>query len=58
MKFALPEPTFKNTNKTGGKIDEFIKFANSLDPSRIIYNGLVPFAVAVFEYFFLRFFKC
>lgn len=24
----------------------------SLDPSRVIYNGLVPFAVSMFEYFF------
>ncbi|MGY2283752.1 HEPN domain-containing protein, partial [Pseudomonas gingeri] len=39
------------------KFDEFAEFANSMDPSRIVYNGLVPFAVAMFEYFFSQAFQ-
>jgi hypothetical protein len=28
-----------------------------MDPSRVIYNGLVPFAIAMFEYFFSKIFQ-
>src|SRR3990167_11545627 len=45
VKYALPPPSIIPLKKTGNKIDEFTEFANSMDPSRIIYNGLVPFAV-------------
>lgn len=57
VKFSLPEPSVKQAQRTGGKIDEFIEFSNSLDPSRVIYNGLVPFAVSMFEYFFSQAFQ-
>ncbi|MFP1680598.1 hypothetical protein ACLD02_18020 [Alloalcanivorax sp. C16-2] len=57
VRHALPDPTFNNPNVANGKAGEFIEFTNSLDPSRVIYNGLVPFAVAVFEYFFSRAFQ-
>ena len=57
VKFALPKPSIEPRPPVGKKIDEFIKFTNSLDPSRVIYNGLVPFAVSMFEYFFSRVFQ-
>lgn len=57
VKFALPEPSIKQAPLAKEKIDDFIEFANSFDPSRIIYNGLVPFAVAIFEYFFSQAFQ-
>lgn len=57
VKFALPHASVEQLPPTGGHIDEFIKYANSLDPSRVIYNGLVPFAVSMFEYFFSQAFQ-
>jgi len=36
---------------------DFIEFTQSLDPARVIYNGLIPFAVAMLEYFFSRVFR-
>lgn len=52
VKYALPEPSINHPQPTGGKIDDLLEFTKSLDPSRVIYNGLVPFAVAMFDYFF------
>lgn len=57
VKFSLPEPAIDNKNRPGGKANDFIEFTNSHDPSRVIYNGLVPFAVAMFEYFFSEVFQ-
>lgn len=57
VKYALPPPSIIIREKTGNKIDELTELANSMDPSRIIYNGLVPFAVAMFEYFFSQAFQ-
>lgn len=57
VKFSLPEPIMKQQNLTGDKIDDFIRFTQSMDPSRVIYNGLVPFAVSMFEYFFSQAFQ-
>ena len=57
VKYALPDPSIKKQITTGEKIDDFIEFTQSLDPSRVIYNGLVPFAVSMFEYFFSQAFQ-
>ncbi|MGY2169067.1 hypothetical protein [Pseudomonas gingeri] len=57
VKYAIPAPSVTPLKKTGHKFDEFAEFANSMDPSRIVYNGLVPFAVAMFEYFFSQAFQ-
>lgn len=57
VKYALPEPSINHPQPTGGKIDDFLESTKSLDPSRVIYNGLVPFAVAMFEYFFSQAFQ-
>lgn len=57
VRYALPEPSINHPQPTGGEIDDFLEFTKSLDPSRVIYNGLVPFAVAMFEYFFSQAFQ-
>ncbi len=57
VKFSLPEPKINNPTVAGSKVDDFIEFSNSMDPSRVLYNGLVPFAVAMFEYFFSQTFQ-
>lgn len=58
VKYALPDACMKPLEHTGGdKGRAFIEFTQSLDPARVIYNGLVPFAVAMFEYFFSRVFR-
>ncbi|MBK1706560.1 hypothetical protein [Halochromatium glycolicum] len=57
VKFALPDPIHQQTLPDDKKIADFIEFTNSMDPRRTIYNGLVPFAVAMFEYFFSQVFK-
>jgi hypothetical protein len=60
IKFALPNASIvspKGESKDDPKIRDFIEMTNSHDPSRVIYNGLVPFAVSMFEYFFSRVFR-
>ena len=57
VKFSLPDPSIKMNPPIEGKVDDFIEFTKSLDPSRVIYNGLVPFAVSMFEYFFSNSFQ-
>ncbi|PKO02249.1 MAG: hypothetical protein CVU43_08725 [Chloroflexi bacterium HGW-Chloroflexi-5] len=56
VKNALPDPTIQplSAGPVDEKIGDFLKYINSFDPSRVIYNGLVPFAVAMFEYFELH----
>lgn len=57
VRFALPEPSIKQSEIVDRKIDDFVKFTQSMDPSRVLYNGLVPFAVSMFEYFFSHAFQ-
>ncbi len=57
IRFALPEPSIKHPQLADGEIVYFIKFTQSMDPSRVLYNGLVPFAVSMFEYFFSQAFQ-
>jgi hypothetical protein len=59
VKFALPVPSMQHPEPEDmdEKMREFIEYTKSMDPSRVIYNGLVPFAVAMFEYFFSRVFR-
>jgi hypothetical protein len=57
IRVALPEPYHKYPESNNGKINELQEFNARLDPSRVIYNGLVPFAVSMFEYFFSRAFR-
>lgn len=57
VKYALPDPEIDQPMTTDPLVAEFITFTNTFDPSRVIYNGLVPFAVSMFEYFFSRTFQ-
>jgi hypothetical protein len=59
VKLALPAPSMQPPllEGTDERSRDFVEFTKSLDPSRVIYNGLVPFAVAMFEYFFSRVFR-
>ncbi|EKG2484703.1 hypothetical protein QTV42_004421 [Vibrio vulnificus] len=58
VKHSLPEPVIdqKPVNNTVFA-KEFTDDINSRDPSRIIYNGLVPFAISMFEFFFSELFQ-
>ncbi len=55
IKASLPNPIIKLGEPD--KKDDFVSFAHTLDPSRVLYNGLVPFAVSMFEYFFSQVFQ-
>jgi hypothetical protein len=60
VRFALPDSALTSPipgDSTSKKIRQFIEFTKTQDPSRVIYNGLVPFAVSMFEYFFSRVFR-
>ncbi|EJI1455822.1 TPA: hypothetical protein IB732_000634 [Escherichia coli] len=57
VKHALPEPSIKLNLPEDGGLSEYFDYMQCMDPSRVIYNGLVPFAVAMFEYFFSRAFQ-
>lgn len=57
VKHALPEPSMKFNITNDKKSIELIEYTQRYDPSRVIYNGLVPFAVAMFEYFFSHVFQ-
>lgn len=57
VKYALPDPSFSSPQLAGEKFKPLLEITRRLDPSRAIYNGLVPFAVAMFEYFFSQAFQ-
>lgn len=59
VKYALPSSCQSSpmVDASDKKMHDFVEFTKSLDPVRVIYNGLVPFAVAMFEYFFSQAFK-
>ncbi len=59
LKFALPDSAMQQASgePMDAKMRDFIEFTHSLDPVRVVYNGLVPFAVSMFEYFFSRVFR-
>ena len=53
LKFALPKP-FESMEKLRGTKSEVLE---TFDPHRVLYNALVPFAVAAAEHFFSQCFK-
>ena len=53
LKSVLPEPFESMEKLRGTKFEVF----TTTDPHRVLYNALVPFAVAAAEYFFSRCFK-
>lgn len=54
--YSMPEASIKNTLNTE-ESNEMYEFLSLNDPSRVIYNGLVPFVVSMFEYFFSQCFQ-
>ncbi|HYD49933.1 MAG TPA: hypothetical protein VEB21_16365 [Terriglobales bacterium] len=59
LKSALPDSAMIRPAATpmDAKMYAFEEWTQSFDPVRILYNGLVPFAVSMFEYFFSRVFE-
>lgn len=57
VQFALPNSSFKLpiSETENGKI--LFEHIQNMDPSKVLYNGLVPFAVSMFEYFFSQAFQ-
>ena len=53
VRFALPEPQKSVERLVGTKLEPL----SHADPARVLYNALVPFAVAALEHFFSRCFK-
>jgi hypothetical protein len=49
---ALPDETLKPQATDNIKLKMLDDIIKTHDPSRIIYNGLVPFLISIFEYFF------
>ena len=48
---------FKQSEEKDKRTRDIVEVTGGLDPIRVLYNGLVPFAVAMFEYFFSRVFR-
>jgi hypothetical protein len=57
--FALPQPAmpWHIPEPMDAKTRQLVEYTQRLDPARVIYNGLLPFAVSMFEYFFSRAFR-
>ena len=53
VRFALPEPTEGLEKLIGTKLEALA----TMDATRVLYNALVPFAVAALEHFFSQTFK-
>lgn len=53
MRFALPNPNESLQKLVGTKLEGMAQ----ADPTRVLYNALVPFAVAATEHFFSQSFK-
>jgi len=54
VRYSLPDPAFSQPKLTDPK---FAEFMGQMDPARVLYNGLVPFAVSMFEFFFAEAFE-
>ena len=63
LEHSLPEEMVKSIYTPKGVIDEtndpmgLLEFSKQQDPSRVIYNALVPFLIAAIEYFFRESFE-
>lgn len=53
VKYALPDPTESLERLVGTDLE----YLSTIDPVRVLYNALVPFAVAALEHFFCQSFK-
>ena len=60
LEYALPEEQIKSVATSSGEITKengLLALTKQLDPSRIVYNALVPFLVAALEHFFRETFE-
>lgn len=63
LEYALPREQIKALGTPRGEITEandetgILQFMKQFDPSRVVYNALVPFLVAVLEHFFRETFE-
>jgi len=63
LEYSLPEEKVQFLDTPKGIIDEnndpmgLLAFSKQLDPSRVVYNALVPFLIAGIEYFFRESFE-
>ncbi len=57
VKYALPNASINPETVADKKNNYITDYIKSMDPSRVIYNGLVPFVVSMFEYFFSEAFQ-
>ncbi len=61
VKVALPDPMLKKfkNSQLDSKFDDtkWSNFIKSIDPTLVLYNALIPFAVAAVEHFFKQSFK-
>ncbi|PKP57908.1 hypothetical protein CVT91_09590 [Candidatus Atribacteria bacterium HGW-Atribacteria-1] len=56
VEFSIPDPKINYESKENDDLT-FITSLNQMDPTRDLYNGLVPFAVSAFEFFFSQIFQ-
>jgi hypothetical protein len=56
VEYSLPDDMI-HLKENDEKTSKLVEYMKSMDPSRILYNGLVPFLVAMFEYFFSEVFQ-
>ncbi len=57
MEISIPDNYLKLKDDNIETDKTMLKFMKEQDPARIIYNGLVPFLVSMFEYFFSETFQ-
>lgn len=55
LEYALPDPMLR-WNDTADPKSKHMKVFNRSEPIRIVYNAVIPFIVAAFEYFFSQVF--
>ncbi|GHV90240.1 hypothetical protein AGMMS50268_07430 [Spirochaetia bacterium] len=54
---TLPDETIQFQATDGVKMKMLNDYIKQYDPSRVLYNGLVPFLISMFEYFFSETFQ-
>lgn len=59
IKFALPKERIQPIvqKHDDARMTDFAELVSMHDPVRVLYNGLVPFAVSLFEFYFARVFN-
>ena len=57
LKHAIPGPSITLNETTDPDVERLVELIGRFDPSRVLYNALLPFAVAAFEHFFSSCFR-